>query len=498
VVASLERVLVGDDRFPVHGIGATTSRFMRRLRRAGLQALLSLGALGPAALGSASCGSPTSRDVTAVAPASSAATAPAAPSMARRARVAIDGRAFPDHLLALTWDDGPDANTLRLAGYLASRRVSGTFFVVGEWASALSEEPGQGPLEFETGYAYLPILGDLVALGHRLGNHTANHVVLAGAKPELVDFELRENQKNIDPFLTNELRIFRSPGGAWDEDAGTVVDRVVELDGIVGPVCWDVDAKDWEGSLYCRSERPAVECEPAAPGRRSRVRVDVIANRYVANIAEVGHGIVLFHDRVGDVGSDYAVRLARRIIPELESRGFVFGAPVLEFGPFRARAADALTADWLASLDEATVTFFDADGDGRADVCGHGTGGFGCARSTVRTAGPGDARPFTVFEWRASWSPSSGGERRTTGSLHGDLNGDGREDVCTVEPGGIACAMAAPQGSLDASTWLAASREDAKPWLGADARLALADINGDGRADLCSLRAGALGCALAP
>jgi peptidoglycan/xylan/chitin deacetylase (PgdA/CDA1 family) len=413
----------------------------------------------------------------------------------------LNGRGFPDHVLALTWDDGPDANTLRLADYLASQRISATFFVVDEWDEDLSEEPGRGRHEFETGYAYIPILGDLVALGHRLGNHTANHVLLAPAKPAVVDFELRVNQKNIDPFLTNELRVFRSPGGAWDEDAGAVVDRDPALVGIVGPIRWDIDRKDWEDSLYCRSSHPSVECEPAAPGRKSRVRAEVTASRYLDSIAKAGHGIVLFHDRVGDVGSDYAIRVAHHVIPELEARGYVFAAPVLQFSSWRLRARDPLTTDWIGSLDRRTVTVVDVDGDGRADLCGRGTGGPGCARSVERPGTGADTRPETVFEWSASWIPrlpAVDSATAASSALRGDLNGDGRVDECRVTKVGLACALAGPDGMLGASTWLASSRPDAAAWLGAGARLSLADVNGDGRADVCSVSSMGVACALAP
>src|SRR4051812_11660807 len=64
----------------------------------------------------------------------------------------LDGRAFPHHVLALTWDDGPDRNTLELARYLAKERVGATFFVVHEWADHLADDPGVGERVSETGY----------------------------------------------------------------------------------------------------------------------------------------------------------------------------------------------------------------------------------------------------------------------------------------------------------------------------------------------------------
>ncbi len=399
-------------------------------------------------------------------------------------------------MLALTWDDGPDEGTLRLATYLAAHHVSATFFVVDEWVPGLSEEPGQGICPFETGATNLPVLAELVALGHRLGNHTAHHVLLAPASPATIGSELAEDQARLAPFLTNELRLFRVPGGAWDDAAGEVVAHDPTLSGLVGPVRWDVDGKDWEGSLFCRSDNPRIECEPGAPGHAQRVRAEVTARRYLAQVEAARHGIVLFHDRVGDVGSDYALRVAARVVPALEAEGYVFAAPVLELGAFRARLADDATMAWLASLSPATVVFADVDGDGRADLCGLAPGGAACARSVERRTEQGGVE--TVFQ-RGADAPLAAvtvPARRTEG-LRGDLNGDGRVDTCTLTEEGLRCALEGGAGALQPSTWLARSRPDAAPLAGT---LSMADVNGDGRADLCSVNrmAGSVACALAP
>src|SRR5262249_52819081 len=140
-----------------------------------------------------------------------------------------------------------------------------------------------------------------------------------------------------DPFITNELRVFRAPGGAWSASASAAVDGDPLLSGLVGPVRWDIDGKDWEGSLYCRSSRPAVECERAAPGHEARVKPSVIVQRYLAAVEAAGRGVVLLHDRVGHVGSDYALRVARSLVPQLKAKGYVFAAPVLRFSPLAAR-----------------------------------------------------------------------------------------------------------------------------------------------------------------
>ena len=451
----------------------------------------------------AACSTPREHPSAAPAPPPSASSAaPPPPPIAPRADGQLDGRGFPDHVLALTWDDGPDVNTVRLAKTLASQRVSATFFVVDAWEAGVSEEPGQGEHVFETGTAHLPVLSELVAQGHRLGNHTAHHVLLAGAKASVVRSELALNQRALDPFLRNEQRTFRAPGGAWDEAAARAIESESALQGMLGPVRWDIDRKDWESSLYCHSDHPEVECESAAPGQKSRVRPEVTAARYLETIASTGHGIVLFHDRVGHVGSDYALKVAAHVVPELLSRGYVFGPVVLAFSPFRARARDRATSDWIASLDAASLTFADVDRDGRADLCGIGRGAdrrFGCARSIEEKGTGDDTRPVTKFAWTAAWNESvhpSRVVRPAATRLLGDLNGDGRDDTCTVTPAGLSCALTGPHGPLGSSVWLANDSENAIAWL--SGTLLLADVNADGRADLCSVRGGDVSCALAP
>ena len=60
-------------------------------------------------------------------------------------------------------------------------------------------------------------------------------------------------------------------------------------------------------------EPDANDCEPGPNGAR-RVKARVIASRYLDSMKEARHGIVLFHDRVGDVGSRYALDVAERVI----------------------------------------------------------------------------------------------------------------------------------------------------------------------------------------
>ena len=385
----------------------------------------------------------------AVSTASASPVASASPAPSGKAvpppRVTIDGRAFPDKVLSLTWDDGPDAHTLELAEYLHEHHVAATFFVVAAWEKGVSSDPGWGTGVFDTGLRSLPLLGELTKLGHRVANHTKNHVLLGDASPGAVLEQLREDQRRLDPWIRNDLRLFRAPGGAWSEAASAAVDGDPELRRLVGPVRWDIDRKDWEGSVYCRSDHPRTECEELRPGGRRHTKSAVVAARYLESIAEAGHGIVLFHDRVGLVGSRYALKIAHRVIPELEARGFVFAAPVLRFSPFAPHPME---------LAEPVA------------LCG---------------------------------KPGAPDQPRGCHFLEGDLNGDGRPDVCGRAPDGVWCSLRGPEGLTEARLW----QEEASDAAGfgspeRSASLELLDVNGDGRADLCGRGAQGPVCALAP
>lgn len=556
----------------------------------------------------------------------------------------IRGTSFPDGVLALTWDDGPDSVTIDLAKYLRKENVTATFFVVGGWSAELSMEPGTGANVFETGYERMgTVLPELTRLGHRVGGHTAHHSLLT-------DLPLLDVDKEIAPSLDaaraaskgSEVTFFRAPGGAWSDDVGRIA---ADLD-FVGPIHWDIDAKDWDSSLYCRSS-PKEECEPSPVQGETRVRADVIARRYLAQIESSRHGIVLFHDRVGHVGSRYALDLAKALIPALVKRGFVFTSPLLSFGPWAHRlaspdrkpahglalAVDALgaclsregrlechravpasqaaplsfdkdispaidlrfdpdkTVIAMADLDgdhqadacaldttppsgalrcvfsktSAVVTLEgarwdalalgDVDGDGLADACGHALEGstIGCAKSNGRSFEPprpwlggetaianvterdlrladldGDHRADicgprgcalstgTAFDKDHAWPPPTrsdadggvaplfvNGGSDTPGSASllrlGDVNGDGRADLCAIAGAerALFCALSDGHGWKRATLWASlpqGSVDERAPSLAFE----LADINGDGRADVCTLTSEGVSCAMAP
>ena len=223
----------------------------------------------------------------------------------------LRGVDLPRRTLCLTYDDGPGPQTAELGDYLAGRGIAATFFLIGERARAQPE-----------------VVAQLRAAGHLVGNHTDTH-------PTLVSF-LRDGGDVVAELARADAAIgadgatfFRPPYGYWRDDAPggdpavSPVAAALNASGrfphLVGPVGWDVDARDWQ---FWREGGSAEACGRA----------------YLAAIEAAGGGIVLMHDG-GETPAlrdgNRALELARWLVPRLEDRGYRFARldAVLPTGP---------------------------------------------------------------------------------------------------------------------------------------------------------------------
>jgi peptidoglycan/xylan/chitin deacetylase (PgdA/CDA1 family) len=131
-------------------------------------------------------------------------------------------------IVALTFDAGANANGLAsILATLAAEHVTGTFFLTGDFVAAHPQASRQ-----------------IVAAGHRVGNHSTNHPHFTDLGDAGIRSELAGAERSIREATGASSRpLFRFPFG--DRDARTI--GAVNGAGYVA-VRWTVDTLGWQGT----------------------------------------------------------------------------------------------------------------------------------------------------------------------------------------------------------------------------------------------------------
>ena len=188
----------------------------------------------------------------------------------------------------------------------------------------------------------------------------------------------------------------------------------------------------------------------------------------------------------GDGDDDVCARDASGVVCAL-SDGATLAPPTLWSDSF----GDA--AGFGALAHAASFQLGDIDGDGRADACVRGTAGVACERS--------DGTAFQPSAWSVPAFDDAAGfgvdESRSRTLRLADLDGDGDADLCMRGAEGARCAISSPSG-FGAPTLWSTDPSDANGFgaVSRGATLALGDLDGDGRADLCIRDADGMACAI--
>ena len=171
------------------------------------------------------------------------------------------------------------------------------------------------------------------------------------------------------------------------------------------------------------------------------------------------------------------------------SNGSGFGsAPVWSDAFSNANGWHASASYW------GTIRFPDVNGDGKADVCGRGYGGIACALSNGSSFNA-TSMWTTDYSNPAGWSA---GEYYWGTIQYADINGDGKADVCGRGGSGIMCAVSTGSSFSAPSMW-STSFSNAHDWHTQEyywGTIRLADVNGDGKADVCGRGSGGVSCAV--
>lgn len=192
-------------------------------------------------------------------------------------------------LVALTFDDGPDADwTPKILDILDSRHVPGTFFVIGE--NAVQNEG---------------LMRRIAAEGHEIGNHSYTHPNLANVPDAEVRIELNATQRVVEAYTGRSTRLFRAPyfGDAEPTTADEIGPALIAQQAGYTVVGLHVDPADWK--------RPGV---------------DAIVNTTIDEVthpdADRASNIVLLHDGGGN--REQTVAALPRIIDGLRAQGYSF------------------------------------------------------------------------------------------------------------------------------------------------------------------------------
>lgn len=230
----------------------------------------------------------------------------------------------------------------------------------------------------------------------------------------------------------------------------------------------------------CTRDASGLACQLASGHGFDRlVRLDGLSD--VGGYGDpIHHGTLRFGDVDGDGRADVCVRDARGV-DCWRSLGDHFGERIV--GP---RWSDA--GGWDALARWSTIRLLDVDGDARADLCGRDAERFVCVRSTGNAFGETITGPAMADA--AGWDRP---EVYTTIRM-ADVSGDGHADVCARAPSGITCWVY--DGRAFGRVFAGPALSDADGWTTATRyrSIRLADVDGDGRADLCARAAEGLRC----
>jgi peptidoglycan/xylan/chitin deacetylase (PgdA/CDA1 family) len=179
--------------------------------------------------------------------------------------------------VALTFDDGPSRdNSARLLALLARHEVPATMFVTGRMVRELPDAVRR-----------------FARAGHRIHNHTYDHVDLTSVSDAEIHRQLRHTDRALRDAGVDAGRLLRPPFGSSNERVRQAV-RAIGYEHIK----WTVDTRDWRDATTRRDITDAVD-----------------------QGLERG-AVILLHDVNG---ADATVAALPRVIAMVRERGHCFG-----------------------------------------------------------------------------------------------------------------------------------------------------------------------------
>ena len=130
-----------------------------------------------------------------------------------------------DKIVALTYDDGPCANTMKLLEVLKKHDAKATFFVLGE---RVNDRPD---------YAKA-----IVDAGNEIASHTVDHKSLQKISLADARWQVTQSLDSIEKATGVRAKLMRAPYGAIDNELAA---KLAQTEPITF-VQWSVDPEDWK------------------------------------------------------------------------------------------------------------------------------------------------------------------------------------------------------------------------------------------------------------
>lgn len=204
------------------------------------------------------------------------------------------------HTVALTFDDGPNANTPAVLAALRAMNIKATFFIVGRQARA-----------------YPRILKQIADEGHLLANHSFSHPLLGRRyvrNPGLLINQIRQVHELIAPLMKpTDKFYFRAPYGSWRTQHAAELNADPVLRQYIGPIYWDAG-----GQNAMTRDGYVMSAADWACWRRGW-SAQTCAKGYLREIRRHDGGVVLMH-----CISSHSASLVEAVVPALREEGYRF------------------------------------------------------------------------------------------------------------------------------------------------------------------------------
>jgi peptidoglycan-N-acetylglucosamine deacetylase len=204
-----------------------------------------------------------------------------------------------EHVVALTLDDGPNANSVAVLDALKAQNVKATFFVNSNMARRHKD-----------------VLARAADEGHLLANHSASHPLLTAkydADPQMLISQLRQVHDLIAPYMKpTDKFYFRAPYGYWKSAHAAILNADPVLRNYVGPIYWDIGGDMIMKDGYVMSSADW-SCW------KHKLTPQACAKGYLREIRRQNGGVVLIHSI-----SRYSGELIAAVVPPLVEEGYRF------------------------------------------------------------------------------------------------------------------------------------------------------------------------------